>query len=175
MEIYGDPKYSNKFYVYLDDGSISWVPSFSIAKENVSNTRNKDWYDKPLYCTTEEVAIGYNGKVYIKSQLPEDPNKIETFDNLNNFKTQSLRYIEDKVNEYIEENEFKSLFDVISWKDSTFKDYKEKAEKVMLYRDKIYSFYENFIKEHMSELNISDKPVDLSNLFDKFINDCPLE
>ena len=56
MEIYGDPKYSNKFFVYLDDGSIEWVKNLSVAKNYVSNNQFINWYNKPIFCTNEEIV-----------------------------------------------------------------------------------------------------------------------
>ena len=37
MKINGDPKYSNKFYVCLEDGSIKWTADFETAKFYINN------------------------------------------------------------------------------------------------------------------------------------------
>ena len=41
MQIIGDPKFSDKFYIIKTDKSIEWVPSLETAKSYVEDKTNK--------------------------------------------------------------------------------------------------------------------------------------
>ena len=55
MQIIGDPKFSDKFYIIKTDKSIEWVPSLETAKSYVEDKTNKNWFGKDIYCTNEKI------------------------------------------------------------------------------------------------------------------------
>lgn len=173
MEIYGNPQYSDKFFVYLEDGSIKWVKSLVAAKNYVSNVRFGDWYNKPIYCTNEDIITAYNGKLYLKSECPEDPNTIKTYDNKSLFITQVKKHIDIILNELAQNLGSESFYTLISWKDSSIKDLNDIANKVLSYRDEIYKYFLKILNKHSEKLNITNELLDLSYIYDEFIEGMP--
>ena len=80
MQIYGNPNFSDKFFVYLDDGSVVFVRDIETAKGYVQNPNYEKWYGKILYCTNEDIVRAYDGKLYLRSKAPVDPNEIKTYE-----------------------------------------------------------------------------------------------
>jgi len=173
MKINGDPKYSNKFYVYLEDGSIKWTADFETAKFYVNNFRYKDWYNKDLYCTNEEIVKGYDGKFYLKQRCPKDPNEIIKYDNKTQFVKNCLDYLHNELDNIVKSLNFDSFLDAYSWKDSKIKKYKEQSLSIIKYRDLIHEHYLNILTKHNDLLEKTDELLDLSNVYDEFIKDFP--
>jgi hypothetical protein len=107
MQIYGNPSLSNKFFVYLDDGSVIWTKNFETAKSYINDPKCIRWYGKPLYCTNEDIVKGYDEKLYVKSEAPKNPNEKVIYDNKNLFVNNAKAYIEKQLEETI--NWFKTI------------------------------------------------------------------
>ena len=172
MEIYGDPKYSNKFFIYLDDGSIEWVKNLSVAKNYVSNSQFINWYNKPIFCTNEEIVITKDGKTYLKSQSPENLNK-KTYDNKSLFITNAKQFIDNKLKELANEAGSESFYTLISWKDSNIKELKELAIIFLAYRDNVYNHFINILTKYDDIFSKTDELLNLSYIYDEFIETLP--
>ena len=101
MQIIGDPKFSDKFYIIKTDKSIEWVPSLETAKSYVEDKTNKNWFGKDIYCTNEKIYKGYNGKNYLKINLPEKPKKIIKNENIKTLQNQIYEYLPKILNEVL--------------------------------------------------------------------------
>lgn len=173
MQIYGDPKYSNKFYVYLEDGSVKWARSLTAAKNYVSDIKFIDWYNRPIYCTNEEIVKAYDGKLYLKSQCPKDPSEIKIYDNKTLFVTNVKKFIDEKLQDLTKEYGSESFYTLISWKDSKIEEFKELAISFLDYRDEIYKYFLNFLEKYDNILSKTDELLDLSYIYDEFIENFP--
>lgn len=173
MQIYGNPNLSDKFFIYLDDNSINYVRDFETAKGYIQNPNYKNWFGKILYCTNEDIIKAYDGKLYLKSKAPKDPNEIKTYDNKSLFVNNSKKYITDTLNNLSIELGYESFNEIISWKDSKITKYKQMAEKMFNYRDKLYSFYLKLYNKHKKELENTTELLDLSNIYTEFLENIP--
>lgn len=145
MKIYGDAVHSNKFYVLNDEKGLLWVPKLSLAKSYVSDPNCTSWFNKDIYCTSEDILIGFDGKYYIKSKLPVKPQEQRYEDNLSNFKHQANKYIKRKLQDYAEAKGFETFLELISYKSSSIQRLYEVAESGINYRDTIITYTDNFI------------------------------
>lgn len=174
MQIFGNPKTSNKFFVYLNDGSLIWTSNFNTAIHYITNQRYQNWYNKPLYCTNEEIVIGYDNKLYLKSKCPEDPNQIKpTYDNKQLFLLNAKKHIKDTLDKILFDLQFDSLFELYTYKDSKIKKYKDLCKKVLTYRDDMYLFTEKILDKYKDRLIETVEVVDLSDVYDDFLTNFP--
>ena len=173
MQIFGNVNTANKFFVYLDEGGIAWTSSFSTAKRYIESPQYKDWYNKPLYCTNEDAVRGYDGKIYLKSKCPEDPNIVKVYDNKNRFVIDAEKYIQDNINDVLKENDVKSFEYLYTFKDSKVKEMKKFCKDVCDYRDAMMLFLNKIIKKHSKVLEIKEELVDLSDVYTEFMNNLP--
>ena len=167
MKILGNINTANKFYIKTADNNIRWVPSLETAKRYVNDPNNKNWYSKTIYATNEDIVKGYDGKAYLKSEAPEIPNFIKNNLDTNIFKEQALAFLKSKLNEIAKNNDFDSIEELISWKDSTILRLNKLANNVLKYRDECYIYYSNSLNEFNSELE------DSSILYSKYMNNFP--
>ena len=173
MQIYGNPSLSNKFFVYLDDGSVIWTKNFETAKSYVNDPKCTRWYGKPLYCTNEDIVKGYDEKLYVKSEAPKDPNEKVIYDNKSLFVNNTKTYIEKQLEEISKALGYTSFFELISWKDSKIKEYKQLAKDVLDYRDKLYNCFLKCYDKYKEQLEDTSELLDLSNVYDEFLNNIP--
>ena len=173
MKIYGDPKLSNKFFVYLDDNSIIWTKNFETAKGYIQNPNYSDWYGKTLYCTNEDVIRAYDGKLYLRSKAPQNPNEIKTYDNKTLFVNNTKNHINALLTDLSKNFGYESFYELISWKDSKIKEYKQLAKDMLEYRDKLYNCYLSCYEKHKEELEKTDELLDLSHVYKEFLENIP--
>lgn len=173
MQIFGDIKTSNKFFVYLDEGGLIWTSSFKTAERYISNPRYKDWYNKPLYCTNEDIVKGYDGKLYVKSQCPTDPNAVIVYDNYKLFVENAKRYIKGSFDDVITESPFDSALDAYTYTTSKIKEYKQLSKKIFEFRDNMYLFLDKILKKYEKDLVKTEELLDLSYIYDDFMNNIP--
>lgn len=173
MQIFGDIKTSNKFFVYLDEGGLIWTSSFKTAERYISNPRYKDWYNKPLYCTNEDIVKGYDGKLYVKSQCPTDPNAIIVYDNRKLFIENAKRYIKESLNDVINNSPFNSFEEAYTYTTSKIKENKQLSKKIFEFRDNLYLFLEKILKKYDDKLVQTEELLDLSYIYDDFITNIP--
>ena len=140
MRIEGNPDISDKFYIIKEDNSIKWVPTLSTAKMYVENPIYKDWFNKTIYCTNEEVVKGYDGKVYIKSNVPEKPKELIKDEQISIFKSQAKDYIHDKLETFSKKYNYDSFLEILSLNNSSLKEYKKLGKQASAYRDKLYTY-----------------------------------
>jgi len=170
MEIIGDIEKADKFVIYKDDGSIEWVPQLAIAKAYVKNSNNKNWYNKTIYATYENIVKLSDGRLFLQSQAPEEKIKV---DNYTVFCTQALSYIENLLFDLVKEYSHSSIEEMISWKSSTIKEKAFEAKLAFTYRDNLYKYYYSFIKENKKLLTSTDEALDLTELYNTFKNNIP--
>lgn len=144
MIIHGDQHNSNKFYVLNDKIGLLWVPSLKLAKSYVSDSSCIDWFNHDIYCTSEDIILGYDGRNYLKSQLPQEPYK-EYKDNIEEFKAHAFDYVKRKLEDYAKREGFYSFVDLISWNTSQIEKMKSISEKAILYRDTLTKYTIDFI------------------------------
>jgi len=173
MQIYGNPNLSDKFFVYLEDNSINYVRDFETAKGYIQNPNYKKWFGKTLYCTNEDIVKAYDGKLYLKSKVPENPNEIKIYDNKSFFINNCKKYIENTLNDLSIEYGYVSFYQLISWKDSKILKNKQLAEKMLNYRDKLYNFYSKIYNKHKKQLENTSELLDLSNIYTEFLENIP--
>lgn len=173
MQILGDVKNSNKFYIYLEHGGIAWVSSIETAKLYVSNTRYTEWYNKPIYCTNEDIVEGYDGNLYVKSQCPTDPNIKIKYDNKSMFVESAKKHIKADIDEVIENSPFESLEDAYTYNSSKIKELKALCKEIFDFRDNLILFYQKILKKYEKEFEITDELLDLSYVYEDFLTNCP--
>ena len=170
MEIIGDIEKADKFVIYKDDGSIEWVPQLAVAKAYVRNINNKNWYNKDIYATYENVVKLADGRLFLQSQAPVEKIKV---DNYTVFCTQALSYIENTLFNFVKSYNHSSIEEMISWKASTIKEKAAEAKLAFSYRDNLYKYYYSFIEENEKLLKSSEEALDLTELYDNFITNIP--
>ena len=173
MQIYGNPNFSDKFFVYLDDGSVVFVRDIETAKGYVQNPNYEKWYGKTLYCTNEDIVRAYDGKLYLRSKAPVDPNEIKIYDNKTLFVNNLKQYIEKILEDLSIKLGYESFYKLISWKDSKIKEYKQLAKSVIDYRDKLYILYAKCYEKYKNEIEDTTKISDLSMAYEEFTNNIP--
>lgn len=159
MAIYGNVNTANKFYIINSNGSIEWVPSLSIAKKYNTNPAYPEWFQKDIYATNEELVVNSKGLTVLKSQYDEEQLKKAKKTNSENFKQQAEEYLKLKLLEYSTVKGYESFYTLISWKDSSIKQYKDEAKLALKYRDKVYTYMydffnlklEKFLKENLQD------------------------
>lgn len=172
MNIVGDQLHSKFFYVKNDDGSLRWVDSLDIAKYYVSDSANRNWYDKTLYCTNESICKGYDDKYYLASELPAKPEEMILHDTLLTFDEQSEEFIHSKLEEYARKRGFFSFLELISWIRSSITKNKKLATLGLKYRDLLYTrkyIHLDMIKNKFVDIN------DISEVYTSFLKDFPEE
>lgn len=171
MEIIGNLNTANKFYVIKDDNSIEWVSDIKTAKQAAENPKNKNWYNQPIYATNENI-LKVNNKLYLASQAPKQHKEIQ-YNNFQNYCDNSLLYIQKHLKELALNLGYNSVLELISWKDSKIKEYKDLAKKFIMYRDEIYTYRNKQIEQNKKLLSNEDKPNDFNTLYLDFINNLP--
>ena len=171
MKIIGDVKHANKFCVETDDKGIQWVPSLDVAKEYVSDPKIKDWYNKTIIATYEQVVRADDGKFYLRSQAPKKSVQKEIMDNLTLFKQQSRKKIKITLEEFAASKGFESFSELISFSNSGLKEYKAMAKEAIAYRDKLYKytdgFFSRFDSEQLNDIN------DIASVYDEYLTNFP--
>ena len=173
MQIIGDPKFSDKFYIIKTDKSIEWVPSLETAKSYVEDKTNKNWFGKDIYCTNEKIYKGYNGKNYLKINLPEKPKKIIKNEN---FKTLQNQIYEKKtkiLNDLVKQENFTSLLEILSLSNSKVLKVKQLAKKFSTYRDSIYLYSEDFLEKYKEKNENMDELQDIQVTYQEFLKNFP--
>lgn len=171
MKVIGDLRHATKFCVDTLDKGILWVPSYEIAKQYVSDPKNKDWYGKDIIASYEQVVKGDDGRNYFKSQAPKkDPVK-EFKNSLLTFKEQTYKKIKKDLEQYAKSKGFDSFIELISFSNCTVERYKKLADDAIDYRNKIYEYTEKFFLE----LNIDkvEEVVDISYIYDDYLENFP--
>lgn len=171
MKIIGDIKHANKFCVNTAENGIEWVPNLDIAKQYVSDPRNKSWYNQTIIASYEQVIKADDGKCYFKSNAPRKSKEQQFSDNLENFKKQTSRMVKKALMDYAANKGFESFLELVSFVNSGLKDYKTIAKDGLKYRDNLYTYTEKF----MSRL-IEDKAnelTDISQLYDEYVQNFP--
>lgn len=178
MAIYGNVNTANKFYIINSNGSIEWVPSLSIAKKYNNNPAYTEWFQKDIYATNEELVVNSKGLTVLKSQYDEEQLKKSKKTNSENFKQQAEEYLKAKLLEYSTSKGYESFYTLISWKNSSIKQYKEEATAALKYRDKAYEymfdFFNNILINFLDNQEEGSENIDLSEIYDKYINNFPL-
>lgn len=170
MEIIGDIEKADKFVVYKDDGSIEWVPQLAVAKAYVKNINNKNWYNKNIYATYENIVKLSDGRLFLQSQAPIEKVKV---DNYTVFCTQALSFIENALFNLVKTYNHSSIEEMISWKSSTIKEKANEAKLAFTFRDKLYKYYYSFIEENKETLKSSEEALDLTELYNNFTTNLP--
>lgn len=170
MEIIGDIEKADKFVIYKDDGSIEWVPQLAVAKAYVQNSNNKNWYNKTIHATLENVVKLSDGRLFLQSQAPVEKIKVNNYEM---FCSQVLTHIENLLNTLVYKYKYSFFEQILSWKDSSIKEKAELADKCFKYRDELFTYYNTFISKNEKTLKKSDEAMDLSKLYTKFLKDLP--
>lgn len=170
MEIIGNVEKADKFFVYKNDGSIEWVPQLAIAKAYVKNVNNKNWYNKNIYATSENITRLTDGRLFLQSQAPIEKIKINRY---TEFCVNALSYLDKLLFDFVKEYKYASLEEMLSWKSSTIKQKAADAKIAFSYRDKLYKYYFKFIEDNKEILSTDDTSVDLSEVYSKFLNKLP--
>ncbi|MBR2240013.1 MAG: hypothetical protein IKO49_02150 [Bacilli bacterium] len=173
MKIIGDPKLSDKFYIIKSDKSIEWVPSLETAKSYVDDKNNRNWFGKDIYCTNEKIYKGYNGKNYLKIDLPEKPKKIIKNENFKLLQTQIYEYLPKILNDLVKQENFSSLLEILSWSNSKVLKFKQLAKKFLTYRDSIYLYADTFLKNYEEKNENMDELQDIQTTYQEFLKDFP--
>ena len=175
MKIIGDTKSATKFYIVNSKGSIEWVPNLEIAKRYVANPSNIEWYNKDIYATSEAVIKDKYGIVKLASQVEKKILPIKTIKKaFEDFKDQTNGYVDSKLQEFAKEYKYDSIFTMISWKDSTVKQYKEEANKAIEYRDRLYIYHFAFINNLENKIKYNElETSDLSYYYEQYVNNFP--
>lgn len=171
MQIVGDIETADKFFVYKEDRSIEWVPSLTLAKRYTLDITDKVWYNKTIHATTEGIVVLSDGRVFLQSEAPEDIQEIDHFEI---FKTEAFRHIDNALKNLYTKYGYSSILDMLSWKSSTIKEKANHAKLMFTYRDKAYTFVNQFIEEFESELKSSTINTDLSHIYSKFLKEFPI-
>lgn len=158
-----------KYYIVNSKGSIEWVPSLEIAKTYIENPTNTEWYRKEILTTTEEIKKSKEGICYLKSKFPKDEIEFTIEDKINFFKEQASYYIDNVLENLYKKYNFSSLENMISWYNSSVKEYKLLAKLAIEYRDSIYKYTEKFI----NNLDVIEKDADMTELYTDFIKNFP--
>ena len=173
MQIYGNPSFSDKFFVYLDDGSVVFVRDLETAKGYIQNPNYEKWFGKILYCTNEDIVKAYDGKLYLRSKLPIDPNENKIYDNKTLFVNNTKEHIEKILEDLSAKLGYESFYKLISWKDSKIKEYKQVAKAMLDYRDKLYMLYTKCYEKYKDKIEDTTKISDLSMVYEEFLNNIP--
>ena len=170
MKIIGNPEESSRFYVQNEDGSVNWVSSFYTAKTYINDPLVKNWFNKTLYCTNEPILLGYDGKLYLKSQLPQKPKELLQIETLKNFKKESSKVINKKLEEFAQSREFATFYEMISWYNSSVKAMKKNASDGLKYRDKLHTYTQTFIDDITENFQ---ETLDISNIYTSYLEGFP--
>ena len=173
MQIIGDPKFSDKFYIIKTDKSIEWVPSLETAKSYVEDKTNTNWFGKDIYCTNEKIYKGYNGKNYLKINLPEKPKKIIKNENFKTLQNQIYEYLPKILNDLVKQENFTSLLEILSWSNSKVLKFKQLAKKFSTYRDSIYLYSEDFLEKYKEKNENMDELQDIQVTYQEFLKNFP--
>ena len=171
MKIIGDLKHATKFCVDTPDKGIRWVSDLEIAKAYASNPNNKDWYNRTIIATYEQIVEADDGKCYFKSQAPKKTIEQKLEDNLVLFKKQSKKKITIELEKYAASKGFDSFLELISFSTSTVKSYKDLAKEAIKYRDKLYSYTDKFFTRFDDEE--VRRTLDVSNIYDDYLHNFP--
>lgn len=176
MKIIGDTKSATKFYIINSKGSIEWVPNLEVAKKYVSNPSNIEWYNKDIYATSEKMIKDRQGIVRLASQVHKKTLVIKTIKKaFEEFEQQAESYVNSKLQEFAKEYRYDSIFTMISWKDSTVKEYKEDAIKAIKYRDQLYTYHFDFINNLSNKIKHNElETSDLSYYYDQYLQNFPI-
>ena len=167
VNVVGDIKRSTKFYIIDSKGSIQWVPSYELAEAYVLDTALTEWYGKTIYCTNEEFAYNDEGLLVLASTI-ERTSRGTKGELLQILRNQFDEFVVGLLNEIAVENEYTDYTTAISWINSSIEKYRVFAEKLLKYRDDLYSHVEN-IEARLAEVS----PEELDNM-DKILEDFKL-
>ena len=173
MAIYGNVNTANKFYIINSSGSIEWVPSLSIAKKYNNNPAYTEWFQKDIYATNEELVVNSKGLTVLKSQYEKEEQEKLIKPVEENFKQQAQNYLDLKLLEYSTSKGYDSFYTLISWKDSSIKQYKDEAKAALKYRDIVYSYMFDYFDNKLKEFFENNQAENLENLYSMYINNFP--
>ena len=173
MNIIGNIKTADKFYVRLSDNSIKWVHLKKTAESYYKNPNYIDWYHKDIFATNEDVVKGIDNKVYLKSEIPENLIYNKT-DHYKQFQKQAEDYINNKLLEKVHNDNFNSIEEVISWKDSKILKFSQYCFKFLEYRDKCYIYYLTLLENNENLLKEGKDLNKISELYTQFIKNFPI-
>lgn len=172
MNLIGNPKTANKFYIRLKDGGIEYVNTISTARMYVNDPHIESWYKQDVYATNENVIKGKDNKLYLESEIPEDLIKSD-INHFIQFKTQAEEYIKSTLLKKVQSDGFDSLEEVYSWKDSSIIQFNQYCLKLFEYRDKCYVFYLNLLENNKSLLEKGKDINKINELYKYFIEKFP--
>lgn len=172
MQVIGNLKIANKFYIINSLGYIEWVPSLTVAKKYNEDPRFPEWYGKPIYATNEDIVIDEYGRTFLKSQYTKKEVERNFKSEVEVFKNQAKMYIESALNEFSVNSGYKDIFEMISWKGSSIKRFAEDAKKAFKYRDTVYAYNETFIEDLEQKMK-NNEVEELTDLYSKYIENFP--
>lgn len=173
MAIYGNVNTANKFYIINSNGSIEWVPSLSIAKKYNNNPAYTEWFQKDIYATNEELVVSSKGLTVLKSQYEKEEQEKLIKPIEENFKQQAQNYLDLKLLEYSTSKGYDSFYTLISWKDSSIKQYKDEAKAALKYRDTVYNYMFDYFDNKLKEFFENNQVENLEVLYSMYINNFP--
>lgn len=172
MKIEGNIQTATKFYVRTSTGDIKWVPSLETAKRYVNNPANTNWYLQTIYATNEDIVKGYDGKNYLRSELPDTPIEYKKINDFEIFKSQAFSFLRARLKDFAEKYSYESIEEIISWKDSSILDLNLLAVKAFKYRDLCYCYYLEALEKY--EIEFDNSLLDNNTKFyEKYINNFP--
>lgn len=173
MTIHGDIKTANKFYIINSSGSIEWVPSLITAKKYVANPLYTEWFEKDIYATNEELVINSEGLTVLRSQYEKEQLKKSIKNVEEIFKQQAEEYLKERLLEYSTNKGYESFYTLISWKDSSIKQYKDEAKAALKYRDTVYTYMFDFINVELEKFLNENLDNHMEVLYSKYISAFP--
>lgn len=173
MNIVGDLKTADKYYVKMEDGSVRWTSNFALAKKYVSSDKYPDWYGKTLYATNEDLTV-INNIVTLQSELgSKDFSIIDKETLARDFINQTTRMVKSELEELIKEHGYKDLCELISWYHSSLKAFNTFPREFIAYRDTLYDYLAEMIDVELPKALEKLTTGDLSDLYTKFVNEFP--
>lgn len=173
MKIIGNVNTANKFYIINSNNSIEWVPTLNLAKKYTSNPQYKEWFEKDIYATNEDLVIDDNGKTILKSQYEQQQLEKTLKNSKNIFKQQAKEYLNKKLSEFSEKYNYESFYIMLTWKDSSIKKYKDEAKLALKYRDEAYTYMNNYFQNEMEEYFKNNSVENLDKLYSMYILNFP--
>jgi hypothetical protein len=172
MKIEGNIQTATKFYVRTPTGDIKWVPSLETAKRYINNPANSNWYLQTIYATNEDIVKGYDGKNYLRSELPDTPIEYKKINDFEIFKSQAFSFLRARLKDFAEKYSHESIEDIISWKDSSILDLNLLAVKAFKYRDSCYYYYLEALEKYKTEFDNTSLDNN-SKFYEKYMDGFP--
>ena len=173
MKIIGDAKNSSKFYVYISEKNIEWVPNIELAKIYVNDINNPSWYGKDIYCTNENIVFDKNGLACLESDYEEEKIKLSELENLKLYILQTESFLLTELDKFAQALDYDNMLSLITWKDSTVKKYQDEAKKGLLFRDNCYNYHHEKINTIQALYDQGKLPIDLSEFYKDYVDNFP--